>query len=315
MPCKTPDFWYRQRGFVSAVLTPVSWLYQIGHTINQTLKAAPYKSSLPVICIGNAVAGGGGKTPTVLALTKLLSDKKICLLTRGYGGNTEGATLVDLHTHSAADAGDEALLLAQIAPTVICSDRAEGAKIAEQTGADLIIMDDGLQNRQLHKDITFLVIDRQIDFGNNKTIPAGPLREPLSKILAKTDAVICIGPKLHSDKAVFESEISPLKALDQNKKYIGFAGLALPDKFKNTLIDMNVNLIGWHPFPDHHNYTDNDLAQLHDEARTKGAVLVTTEKDHVRLPEKDKANIETLPIELQFKAPDEIKKYIEAKIG
>ena len=314
MPCKTPDFWYQQRGLISTLLTPVSWLYQIGHTINQTLKGTPYKSSLPVICVGNAVAGGGGKTPSVLALAKLLSDKKICLLTRGYGGSISKATLVDLKHHNAADIGDEALLLAKQAPTVICSNRAEGAKLAEQTGADLILMDDGLQNNHLHKDITFLVIDRQIDFGNNKTLPAGPLREPLSKILNKTDAVICIGAPLHSDKPVFESDIKPLTAPDQNKKYIGFAGLALPDKFKNTLIDMNIDLVGWHPFPDHHCYTANDLFQLNAEASAKEATLITTEKDHVRLPEKDKKNIEVLPIELQFKSPNDIKNYIEAEI-
>ncbi len=318
MPLSTPSFWYKQRGILSALLTPVSWLYQLGHIINQTFKGTPYRSSIPVICIGNAVAGGSGKTPTVLSLTPLLKEHKISknpfVLTRGYGANITEPTLVDFNKHTASDVGDEALLLAKKAPTIISPNRADGAKFAEENGADLIIMDDGLQNNHLHKTLSFLVIDRQIDFGNGKTIPAGPLREPLKKVLSKTAAVICIGNALHADKPVFESSIEPTTTLDLKIKYVAFAGLGLPDKFKNTLIDMDANLVGWHPFPDHHPYTDRDIKKLHAEATAKGATLITTEKDFVRLPMKLRENIQTLPIQLQFKKPSDLLTFISKKM-
>jgi tetraacyldisaccharide 4'-kinase len=315
MVMRTPKFWYQPRGILSILLAPLSWLYQLGDKINQALKPNAYKSPLPVICVGNATAGGGGKTPTVIALTKILSDYNIALLTRGYGGNITEPTIVDLKAHTTAQVGDEALLLAQHATTIICRNRAEGAKMAEQNNANIIIMDDGLQNNSLHKDITFLVIDRQIDFGNNKVIPAGPLRAPLKTTLNKSDAVICIGAPLQSDLPVFESAIEPQNNIHPSTQYIAFAGLAIPDKFKNTLLDLNASLIGWYPFADHHAYTNDDIQELKDIAKEKSATLITTEKDFVRLSPEQKENIETLPIALRFKDEEAITHFIRKTIS
>lgn len=308
MPSNTPKFWYKPPGLVSFLLIPLSWLYRSGFFIHQLCNRTPYRSNVPVICIGNAVAGGSGKTPTVIALTKILKDSLIIknpyILTRGYGSGITKPTLVDLKKHSAKDIGDEPVLLARHAPTIISPNRADGAKFAESLNADCLIMDDGLQNNQLHKTISFLVIDRQMDFGNGKIIPAGPLRNSLKNTLSKTDSIICIGRPLYNEKPVFRGAIKSTIELDIAKNYIGFAGLGLPDKFKNTLLDLGVNLISWHPFPDHHPYSKKEMTELKTLAEKNNALLITTEKDFVRLDKNLTEGIYTLPIELEF---DDVK--------
>lgn len=318
MPLSTPKFWHKRWSVMSILLIPFSWLYQLAHAINIARQGTPYKSKIPVICIGNAIAGGSGKTPTVMALIKIIRENNLAknpvILTRGYGGDITTPTLVDRNKHNAENVGDEALLLAQHAPTIIAQNRAEGAKFAEDNKHDLIIMDDGLQNNRLHKDISFLVVDRQIDFGNNRILPAGPLREPLAKILPRIDSIICIGRKFHSDKPVFEAAIEPQNTLDTSKTYIAFAGLGYPEKFKNTLLDLGVNLVGWHAFPDHYPYTEKDLEILKTHANDLDATLITTEKDFVRLPQNYKDEIETLPITLNFKSTNDITAFLKDEL-
>jgi tetraacyldisaccharide 4'-kinase len=319
MNFNTPKFWHKKWSPVSILLIPASWLYRLGHVLNMKLQGTPYKSSTPVICVGNAIAGGSGKTPSVIALIKIIKDNDIAqnpiILTRGYGGEITQPTLVNLSKHTSKNVGDEALILAQHAPTIIAQNRADGARFAESNKADLIIMDDGLQNNHLHKDINFLVVDRQIDFGNNRILPAGPLREPLAKVLDKVQGVICIGRAFHSDKPVFEASIKPQNKLDISKGYIAFAGLGYPEKFKNTLLDLKANLVGWYPFPDHHQYTTQELEDLHDRALSKNAVLITTEKDFVRLSPDQQKNILTLPITLNFEENDDIASFLKQKLG
>lgn len=318
MPQKTPAFWYEKPGLLSTLLTPISWLYQTGHVINQNINPAPYKSTIPVICIGNAIAGGSGKTPTVIALHKLIKENQIAqnpaFLSRGYGGNIKSATIVDLNKHTIDDVGDEALLLATQGTTIVSPNRAEGAKLAESLKADLIIMDDGLLNKSLEKNITFLTIDRNMDFGNGRTIPAGPLREPLSKILPKTDAVICIGRPLQSDKPVIETELTPKTKLDASQKYIGFSGIAYPKKFKKTLEDNNITLENWYEFSDHHVFTPKELEKLTTEAQNKNATLITTEKDHVRLPAAYKDKIPSFSVEISIKSPETVSAFIKNRL-
>lgn len=319
MTLKTPTFWYQPRGLYSLLLTPISWFYQLGHRINQACQNTPYKPSIPVICVGNAVAGGSGKTPTVISIVTLLKEQGVVknpfILTRGYGGQVTEATLVDPTTHSARDVGDEPLLLARHAPTIISANRKDGAKLAEKSGADLIIMDDGLQNNHLVKTLSFLVIDRSSDFGNGKTIPAGPLREPLSRILPKVQGIICIGHPFHSDIAVFVASITPtVNNLDTTKMYVAFAGLGRPEKFKTTLEDLKMYLVGWHVFADHHHYTNQDIEMLRAQAAKQNATLVTTEKDHVRLPADFAKEVETLPITLTLDDPKLLGQYINEHI-
>ena len=318
MPLKTPQFWYRPAGIKAYALLPIAWLYQIGHRINQRFKPAPYETSIPVICIGNAVAGGSGKTPTAIALMALIKEagfhKAPYFLTRGYGGETDAPRLVNAEKDKAGQVGDEPLLLARSAPTIVAKNRADGAKLAEQQGADLIVMDDGLQNQSIKKDISFLVIDRAVNFGNGKTIPAGPLREPLSKVLPKSDVVICIGRPLVSDKPVFEAEILTDK-FDDTLKYIAFAGLGRPQKFLDTLEENKATIVGWHAFADHHLYSEYEIHEMLKEATEKKAHLITTEKDYMRLPKDLKNNIKTLPITLNFKDKKAIVDLMCEKLG
>ncbi len=319
MNFKTPKFWHKRMSIISIILIPFSWLYLLGHKINIMRQGKPYKSNIPVICVGNAIAGGSGKTPTVIALIKLIKEHKIAknpmILSRGYGGNITAPTLVDTNKHNVGDVGDEALLLANYAPTVISQNRADGAKFAKTNNADLIIMDDGLQNNHLAKNINFLVIDRQIDFGNNRLIPAGPLREPLKDALNKTHAVICIGPSFHSDLPVFEANIIPKIIPETHESYVAFAGLGYPEKFKNALLDHQVNLSAWMPYPDHHQYTQNDEDDLRDLAINHKANLITTEKDFVRLSTEFQKEVLTFPIELSFKNSEEILNFLNRHLG
>ncbi len=319
MNFKTPKFWHKRWSIISILLIPVSWLYRLGHRVNMALQGTPYKSSLPVICVGNAIAGGSGKTPSVMALIKIIKDNDLAqnpvILTRGYGSNSSAPMLVNPKTHGFEDVGDEALLLAQHAPTVISKNRADGAKFIEgMDGADLIIMDDGMQNNRLHKDINFFVIDRQIDFGNNRILPAGPLREPLSVVLDKTQAILCIGRAFHSDLPVFESQIAPKSMPDSNQSYVAFAGLGYPEKFKNTLLDHNINLTAWYPFPDHYAYTQNDEDDLKDRALNKNAQLITTEKDYVRLSRDFQKHVMPFAIELQLHDSAEVANFLKEQL-
>jgi len=318
MPLKTPKFWYAPIGWLAILLLPVAWLYQFSHRLFQASKrAAPYQADMPVICIGNAVAGGSGKTPVAIALMKFVKENKIAqnpvFLTRAYGSQNQDVRLVNIAQYDPIKDGDEAYLLAQTAPTIIANDRAEGAKLAQENKADLIIMDDGLLNNSLHKDITFLVIDRAVNFGNNKTIPAGPLREPLSRILPKSNAVICVGEKLQSDKPVFAGSVVTNKA-DLAGDYVAFAGLGRPEKFLQTLEQHKVNVTSWHEFADHHNYSPLEIGKLLEEAKQKNASLITTEKDYVRIPKDMKKDIQTLPISFKFENEKEILNFLKAHL-
>lgn len=313
---KTPSFWYKGRTVISTFLEPIAWFYQLGHRFAQALPAQTYKATIPVICIGNAVAGGGGKTPIVIALVKAIKEsglyKNPYILTRGYGRKNNDAVLVNIAKHATENVGDEPLLLAQHAPTIVSANRAEGVKLAETHTADIIIMDDGLLNKTLHKDLNILVVDRQIDFGNNKTLPAGPLREPLSHLLPKINAVITIGRAFDTaDQPVFEAVLQADKTPDPDKKYVAFAGLAIPDKFKNTLLDLNYNLTGWYPFPDHHVYSQNDIKKL----KNTDGQLITTEKDYVRLPDDFKKQVETLHVTILIKNLNNLMNFIKNNLS
>lgn len=313
---KTPAFWYRHAPapapLAEYACTPLAWLYGLGHTLNQSFKT-PYASSIPVICIGNAVAGGGGKTPAALAVMKLIQNWKLFknpgFLSRGYGGTLHGPALVK-GDMQAAETGDEPLLLARAAPTVISRDRVEGSKFCAAQGFDAIVLDDGMQNRSLRKDITLMVIDGAAGFGNGKTIPAGPLREPLDSAFAKADAFILIGkdergvlPRLPPGKPLFTAHIKPLLPDEPHISgpFLAFAGLGRPEKFYRMLIALGADIKAWRPFPDHYAYTQDDLAALALEAENLGAALLTTEKDFMRLRHFPAAlRVNTIGIEMVF---------------
>lgn len=288
-------------------------LYAAAHIINQRLKTTR-KAPIPVICIGNAVAGGSGKTPVALALMghlkQIWPDTKCAFLTRGYGGRISDPTLVDRQFHTALDCGDEALLLSAAAPCIVSRNRYEGALMAHNAGYNLVIMDDGLQHAGLHKDISLMVIDGAAGFGNGKTLPAGPLRENLDSAFSKTDAFVIVGTDRRNTKAilspgkpVFEGkiEINPDTLPDKSKPLVAFAGLGRPEKFYALLMDLGYTIAHWQAFADHHVYTKAELEQLLAIAKEKNATLITTEKDYVRIDdEKLRRHIQTLPIQVKF---------------
>ncbi len=324
MPLKTPAFWYRSADrpttATEIALTPFSWIYDAGRKIrNSGIKTE--KANIPVLCVGNIVSGGSGKTPAVRALRELLRANNLSktpfILSRGYGGTLPGPVLVDHDTHRFSEVGDEPLLLAKEGQVIISRNRPEGAKIAERFGADLILMDDGFQNPSLKKNVSFLVIDGSSGLGNGKLLPAGPLREPLNEALERTDAAILIGEdergiknKIPAHIPVFGASIKPHLTPDPHKNYIGFAGLGRPEKFKKTLEDCGLKLTAFYAFADHHPYTDGDMQKLLQEANLKKAVLITTEKDWVRISEIRRSQIQTLPIALEWSAPERLTDFL-----
>lgn len=331
MRLKTPAFWYpapdqSKTGLTSILLAPFAWLYQCGHKL-KWIKTGPYHSSTPVICVGNINIGGAGKTPTAMALMDMVSAsdkiKNPCFLTRGYGGIVKLAAHVDLELYDHIDIGDEAIMLARKAQTIASRRRNKGAQLAEQYNVDCLIMDDGMQNNSLHKDLTLCVIDGAKAFGNGKTIPAGPLRETLSGGFAKSDAFVLIGEDLHNIKSrlpagkpVFTGNLAVTALPDKAKSYVAFAGIGHPDKFRATLLDNGLDITSWHPFPDHYQYKRGTLQKLANIASANGSALITTEKDLARLPEEWVAEFEikTLPVTLKWDDPKAVEKFIFSKL-
>lgn len=302
---KTPKFW-GEDGLWARLLCPLSYLYLAGHKLKTAL-TTPYTSSLPVICIGGVVVGGSGKTPTVHALLELVAKEKIferpVILTRGYGGKLKGPTLVDVEHHSVRDVGDEALLHATYVPTIISTDRAAGARLAEAMGADVILLDDGLQNNTLAKTISLLVIDAKQGLGNGYLFPAGPMREPLMDCLKKCIAVVQINGvmPLETDIASVPAKISIISEHDKDKSYYAFAGLGRPEKFKDTLTENGFTFAGFKAFPDHYAYKDEDVKMLMLAASPHR--LITTEKDFVKIPEEFRDQVDVVSIALTFDNP------------
>jgi tetraacyldisaccharide 4'-kinase len=297
MRLEPPSFWYRKQGALARALAPLAQVYA-SVTGARAARIVPYHSKLPVICIGNFTVGGGGKTPTAIAVAKLLQGlgEMPCFLTRGYGGGTRDPYLVT--EQDGADAvGDEPLLLASVAPTVVAADRAEGARFIEDLEASVIVMDDGFQNPQLMKDLSLIVVDAGQGVGNGLVMPAGPLRAPLEAQMKRADALIVIGEGdravslaeafAKAGKPVLQGRIAPqgdprwLGVLP----VIGFAGIARPEKFFATLQASGARLEARRAFPDHHRYTVKEAASLLKAAQMQKCMLVTTEKDWVRLPE------------------------------
>lgn len=292
-----PTFWRKDNVWAKA-LTPASLVYG---RIQKTLfnSRTPHRASIPVLCVGNVQLGGSGKTPLVQALCRLVFEHRLAhnpvIMLRGYGGALKGPLLVDPAHHTAHDVGDEALLHAQYAPTIVARNRASGARLAEQKGFDLIIMDDGLQNNQLAKDASFLVFNTDQGLGNERTFPAGPLRETLDSVQEKIQAIFQIGGSLPftTNLPVYQTHINAPVASNPNTRYLAFCGIGQPDKFFRTLRDTHHAVIETAVFADHEPYTSAMLDRLEARATEQGLRLITTEKDYMRLPEgwRDKVDV------------------------
>src|SRR5713226_4420313 len=302
-----PEFWARP-GLVPDLLQPLAWAYAAAGAARHAW-THPWRAPVPVICVGNLVAGGAGKTPVAITLARRLQagGHAVHLLSRGYGGSLAGPVAVDRARHDAAQVGDEALLLADAAPTWIARDRAAGARAAIAAGAQCLLLDDGLQNPTLAKDLSLLVIDGAYGLGNGRVLPAGPLREPLQSGLARADAVVLMGEDragvtpLLAGKTVLRARLAPENAAAlAGRAVVAFAGIGRPAKFFTTLERIGARLAARHAFPDHHPYRTAELQRLLAEAYAAHAVLVTTAKDAVRLPTEWRARMEVLTVTAEF---------------
>jgi tetraacyldisaccharide 4'-kinase len=316
---RAPEFWNRNNlaaRALSAALAPASWIYGTSVAWKRD-RAAPYRAKARVVCVGNISAGGSGKTPVAIAIVRALLARnvRVAFLTRGYGGRLAGPLTIDVNMHSASEIGDEPLLLADVAPTIVARDRKAGAMLADAMGAAVIVMDDGHQNFSLQKDLSIVVVDAETGFGNGRVLPAGPLREPIVQGLARADAVVMVGdgsPALGDYRGLLlRARISPARMLTAPGRVVAFAGIGRPAKFFSTLTSLGVEIIATHAFADHHNYTHGEIEQLKREAARYKAALLTTEKDFVRLPADERAGIETLPVRATFDSRNDLEHLLD----
>jgi tetraacyldisaccharide 4'-kinase len=319
---KAPAFW-KTDNLTSRIMLPFGKLFSFGGTVRRTLKT-PAVVSTPVICVGNLVAGGTGKTPICLALAETLKTKgrKVCFLSRGHGGKLEGPVLVELEKHSFAEVGDEPLLLAEAAATWIAKDRKQGVLAAARSGAHVIIMDDGFQNPGVAKTLSLVIIDGGYGFGNQRVIPAGPMRESIDEGLRRADAVVVLGTddfnvstlvSLKFGLPVLKARLAlaPIPNAILKRPLVAFAGIGRPQKFFDAITAAEGTLIGRESFPDHHPFREKDLVRLARMAKLQDASLVTTTKDFVRLPLSFRDKVTALPVSVVWDDPKAVLKLLE----
>ncbi len=321
---KTPKFWL-SKNFISNLLLPLSLIYKLAFFLKKEF-AKKRTVQIPVICIGNIMAGGAGKTPVAIEIGKILNAEniKFCYLVRGYKRKktSEILYLNNPDQMPANETGDESLLLAEISPVVVAKNRFLGyQKIFSQNKYKLIVMDDGLQNFQIDYDLKILVVDSKIGFGNNRLLPSGPLRQSLENIAKEIDFFIIIGKK----NVLIEQEIrkfninakilpATIKANNinqfKNQKIYAFCGIAYPNKFFNFLESSGIVIEKSQAFEDHHFYSENELDNLNKEAKENGYTLLTTKKDWVKFPKKFQTEINFLDINLEIENKHLIKNFI-----
>ena len=301
---RAPRFWWHG-GPVSLALAPLGWAWAAGAALRQTSGHA-YRSRVPVVCVGNVVAGGAGKTPVAVSLARRLPGAHF--LSRGYGGSASGPLRVDPTRHDHALVGDEPLLLAEVAPCWVARDRGAGARAAARDGASCLVMDDGFQDPSIVKDLSLLVVDGSVGFGNGRCIPAGPLREPVAAALARVQAVAILG----EDRTGVGQRVRPLPVLRgrlepesesaalAGVRVVAFAGIGRPEKFFETLRGMGAELIRTFAFSDHHPYSAVEVGHLIAAAEGGAATLVTTTKDFVRLPAHQRGHVAVLRVEVAW---------------
>jgi len=330
---REPAFWHRPHSFQSHLLRPFGALY--GTIAARRMQRSGFAAGIPVLCVGNYHVGGAGKTPTVLALTKVLRElgETPVVLSRGYGGRLQGPVAVDAERHTASDIGDEPLMMARDVPVVVARDRVSGVELAKSLGATVILMDDGFQNPRILKDASLIVVDSERGLGNGKVFPAGPLRAPLKPQLSRTDALIVIGDGRAADalaadiaardKPVFCARLKPDAASVAQllgKPVLAFAGIGDPGRFFRTLRVNQVDVVREHPFADHHAFSKTEIDELVEQARREALTLVTTEKDLARLRSKEgmpnwARTIVPFAVELKFDDPACLRKFVSDQMS
>jgi len=323
---KAPAFWWHgDGGWQATLLAPVGALY--GLLAARRMNRAGRDAGLPVICIGNFVAGGAGKTPLALLVGRKLlrAGCEPAFLSRGYGGRLAGPLVVDPDVHGAADVGDEPLLLDAVATAIVARDRRLGAELAASLGAGAIVMDDGLQNPALAKTLTLAAVDGARGIGNGRCIPAGPLRAPLAAQLALVDAMVLIGEGEAGEtlavsaralgKPVLRADLEPdgqVAAALQGRRVLAFAGIGRPDKFFATLRRVGADLVETRAYGDHAPLSLAQIRDLTETARRENLALVTTAKDHARMAGRPDcaelaAATTVLPVTLTLRGEDDAR--------
>ena len=330
---REPGFWWRKAGLRAALLSPLAAGY--GAVAAARMAKPGGRVGVPVLCVGNFTLGGAGKTPTAIMLAKMLAEsgEKVFCLSRGYGGSATAPVVVDAHADTAALVGDEALLLARAAPTVVARNRVEGAALAHAKGARVIVMDDGLQNGSIAKDFTLAVVDGRRGIGNGRVFPAGPLRAPLKAQLSRTQALLVVGddhgagavaaaaqahglPVLHGRLVPDAAAVSALR----QRKVLAFAGIGSPEKFFATVEACGITIAARRAFPDHHRYTAEEAAELVMAGEHEALTLLTTEKDHARMTGDSAlsalfARAQVLPVTMAVDEIDVLRKLVTDALG
>jgi tetraacyldisaccharide 4'-kinase len=308
---RPPAFWSAPGPTLAArALSPLAAIY--GAAAARRMARPGERAPVPVVCVGNFTLGGAGKTPTALLVAEILraAGHRPAFLSRGYGGSEAGPLRVDPDRGRPEEVGDEPLLLARSGPTYVSRDRPAGAQLAAAEGASAIVMDDGLQNPSLVKDLSLAVVDGGSGVGNGMVFPAGPLRAPLAAQWPRIGGLVAIGPgepgeRLAREAAarglpVFRAALEPEPAAAaglRGRPVLAFAGIGRPGKFFDTLEALGAVVAERRAFPDHHAFTPEDLNDLRRCAAARGLALVTTEKDRVRLPPGFPA--QALPVRLR----------------
>lgn len=316
---KTPAHW-KHKNILAAALLPFGLLYAAATALRLKLKR-PRAAARPIVCIGNLTAGGTGKTPTAVSVAKILKEQGLnpFFVSRGYGGSLSGV-IVDRQLHSAAQTGDEPLLLAREAGVSVNADRFKAAQKATEAGADVLIMDDGFQNPGLKKDVSLLVFDGGFGVGNALPLPAGPLRENFKAGLKRADAAVIIGDDATGLRGrlgslpIFNGKMRALPLDDTQTPAIAFAGIGRPEKFYNSLRELGVTIVKTFDFPDHHAYREKELHNLIDLAWKEDAQLITTAKDFVKIPRDLQHHFKVLEIEIEWQDKKALADFLKDKL-
>lgn len=318
---RAPGFWSGGSGGIAPLLlSPIAAIYAAA-TARRVARTG-WQAPVPVICCGNATAGGAGKTTVALDLGQRLANRGVgsVFLTRGYGGRVKGPLMVDPALHDSQAVGDEALLLAATRPTWVAANREAGGRAAVAAGAQAIVMDDGLQNPGLEKDLSLLVIDGNYGFGNGRIIPAGPLREPVRAAAARCRAAVLIGEDETEALAQLPPEMTVLRArlvpgpeaeLLTGQPVFAFCGIANPRKFFTTLQEAGAVLAGRVSYADHYPFDAGDLRELLEQAEALRAIPVTTRKDYVRIPPAFRSRVTVLTVKLEWEDPVALETLLE----
>jgi len=333
MKLATPRWWYNEKGgswVWRLLLTPVSWVWAWA-TARRMARTVPVDPGAPVIVIGNLTVGGAGKTPVAREVMRRLRQRGVAVhgLSRGYGGSLTEPTLVDPALHTAAEVGDEPLMLSRDGPMWIALDRAAGAKAAVAAGAQAIVLDDGHQNPALKKALSLVVVDGETrqgewPFGDGSVFPAGPLREPFAVGLKRADAVVILMPAdliepdarlvgLFGDRPVLIARLVPAEKPPAGPQ-VGFAGVAKPWKVERALRVAGCEVVDFAPFPDHAPFTEANMAFLYGRAADLGAGLVTTEKDWARLTPEWRAKVTAWPVKARFEDEEALDALLEKAV-